>query len=228
MSYSADGSGEGPERAVFRVAAQHLLENQINMGLWQENNGWLVPRLSPMEDGPQSPERILEFRLAGALFALHTIVLRLPVAKVSPHVFLSLLCGHCPPNYDYLQIIDPSAASIMAPWFEYVDKKDPQQSDNVHVPASSVRHLLAEYLGEPVCFLGFFLHRLCHAHFLQISAVEGADRPLLNQYTVALWNMCLFGRRSIKSHPEWLAFVSGFQLNGVTLSVRAFLLCYQH
>jgi hypothetical protein len=154
MSYSADGTGEGPERSVFRAAAQHLLESQSNAGLWQENNGWLVPKLSPMEDGPQSPERILEFHLAGALLALHTIVLRLPIAKVSPHVVLSLFCGHCPPNHDYLQIIDPSAASILAPWFEFVEKKTGQASGNMHVPASSVRHLLAEYLGEPVCSAG--------------------------------------------------------------------------
>jgi hypothetical protein len=106
-----------------------------------------------MEDGQQSPERVLEFRLAGAFFALHTIVLKLPVAKVSPHVVLSLLCGHCPPNYDYLQIIDPSAASIIAPWFGFVEKKSHRVSDNNHVPASSVRHLLAEYLGEPVCLV---------------------------------------------------------------------------
>jgi hypothetical protein len=40
------------------------------------------------------------------------------------------------------------------------------------------------------------------------------------QYTLAIWNTCLFTRSSIQSHPEWLALASGYRLNGVQLDVR--------
>jgi hypothetical protein len=52
-----------------------------------------------------------------------------------------------------------------------------------------------------------------------VSALDGADATLREQYTVAVWNHCLFGRSSLKAHPEWLALVSGFRLNGVKLDV---------
>jgi hypothetical protein len=31
------------------------------MGLWQDIGGWLAPKLSPLEDGEQSAERLREF-----------------------------------------------------------------------------------------------------------------------------------------------------------------------
>jgi hypothetical protein len=50
--------------------------------------------------------------------------------------------------------------------------------------------------------------------------LESADSAMREQYTLAIWNSCLFGRQSVKSHPEWLALVSGFRLNGAKLDVN--------
>jgi hypothetical protein len=158
---SADGSGEGPTRAVFIAAAKHLIATQSRIGLWQEVNGWLVPKLSPAQDGPQSSERLLEFRLAGMLFALHIMILRYPVPKISPHIILHLLSGSCPPDLVYLRQVDPSAANILAPWFEYINN---ETSANNPVPPS-VRHLLAEYLNEPVSLSLSSQHSLLSSSF---------------------------------------------------------------
>jgi hypothetical protein len=136
-------------RAIFTAAAQHLLATQTKMGLWQDVNGWLIPKLSPLEDGQASAERVLEFRLAGTFLALHLLVLRYPVARISPHILLYLLCGSCPPNHEYLRNVDPNAASILAPWFEFLKTHHSSTSLDRSMGAG-VRHLLAEYLGESV------------------------------------------------------------------------------
>jgi hypothetical protein len=118
------------------------------MGLWQDMNGWIVPKLSPLHDEEQSTERALEFRLSGTFFALHMIIMRYPVARVSPHVMLLLLCGSCPPDYEYLRSADSSSASILGPWFEFM--KHGGTLASVDQPTKvSLGHLLAEYLGEP-------------------------------------------------------------------------------
>jgi hypothetical protein len=52
-----------------------------------------------------------------------------------------------------------------------------------------------------------------------MSVLDNADQALREQYTLALWNCCLFGRSSIKGHPEWQALVSGFRLNGAEIDV---------
>jgi hypothetical protein len=131
------------------------------MGLWQDLNGWLVPKLSPLADEEQSLERLLEFRLAGTFLALYMIIMRSPIAKVLPHVLLLLLCGCCPPESGYLASVDANAASILAPWFVLMDQQGSLASMDQST-ANAVRHLLAEYLGEPVrsilrfCGLSFF------------------------------------------------------------------------
>jgi hypothetical protein len=117
------------------------------MGLWQDIRGWLVPKYSPKQGGRQSPERILEFRLAGAFIALHLMIVRLPVARISPHIMMLLLCGTCPPDQQYLHAVESNAASILAPCFELMNRG----SDDVDT--SEVAHLLEQYLGQPVCWL---------------------------------------------------------------------------
>jgi hypothetical protein len=131
------------------------------MGLWQKMNGWLIPKLSPVQDGQQSSERIREFRLAGVMFALHILILRYPVAKISPHIILILLSGSCPPDLDYLRSVDSSAADTLAPWFEYINN----ESTTTNTVSPGVRHLLAEYLGEPVELRIFKLHHLLMSNF---------------------------------------------------------------
>jgi hypothetical protein len=154
----AQGYGDGPARGVYTAAASHLLTTQTKMGLWQDLNGWLVPKLSPLADEEQSLERLLEFRLAGTFLALYMIIMRSPVAKVSPHILLLLLCGCCPPDSGYLASVDASAASILTPWFLLMDQRGSLASLDQST-ANAVRHLLAEYLGEPVrliiCICGF-------------------------------------------------------------------------
>jgi hypothetical protein len=78
------------------------------------------------------------------------MVLRHPVAKISPHVMLYLLCGSCPPDLEYLQAVDPNAASILAPWFDFIQSVRGSPPPR-HPVAPEIRHLLAEYLGESVC-----------------------------------------------------------------------------
>jgi hypothetical protein len=117
------------------------------MGLWQKtDSGQLIPRLSPMQDEEQSPDRLLEFCLAGTFIALHTLIMRYPVTCFSPHVLLLLFCKSCPPDFDYLRASDPNAATILSPWFAYVNNTNSSKP----VSASTVRHILAEYLSEPV------------------------------------------------------------------------------
>jgi hypothetical protein len=137
-------------RGIFTAAANILIDTQTKMGLWQEMNGWLVPKLSPLPDAQQSLERLFEFRLAGTFIALHTIVLKHPISKVSPHVNLLLFCGSCPPDQAYISAADSSAASILSPWFAFMQSLG---STTTREPSSTadIRHLLAEYLGEPVC-----------------------------------------------------------------------------
>jgi hypothetical protein len=50
-----------------------------------------------------------------------------------------------------------------------------------------------------------------------MSALVNGDSPMRDP--VVIWNSCIFACRSFTSHPEHLAFVSGFQLNGVKLDV---------
>jgi hypothetical protein len=134
---------------MFTAAAKHLFTSQTRAGLWHEVNGWLVPKLSPVQDGQHSPGRLLEFRLAGTFLALHLMILNYPVDKISPHVLLYLLSGSCPPDYQYLQEIDPNAASILEPWFQFQNQGSPSDGTDMTM-GPGVRHLLAEYLGEPV------------------------------------------------------------------------------
>jgi hypothetical protein len=54
---------------------------------------------------------------------------------------------------------------------------------------------------------------------VQVRFLEEADATSRGQYTVALWNACIFACTSVTSHPEWAALVSGFRLNGVQLDV---------
>jgi hypothetical protein len=195
------------------------------MGLWQDTNGWLVPKLSPLQNKQQSMERSLEFRLAGAFFALYMITMTHLVPKVSPHVMLLLLCGSCPPDLKYLRSSDPGAATTLAPWFSLLDNGgSPALLDTPTI--ASVRHLLAEYLGKPVS-----RSHVCSSctrtdnYSTQVTAIENADVALREQYTTALWNNCLFGRSSVKTHLEWLSLVSGFRLNGAPINVSFCWLC---
>jgi hypothetical protein len=148
--YRGEGFGEGPTRGTFVAAAKHLLATQAKANLWQDMNGFLVPKLSPLQDADQSSERVLEFRLAGTFFALYTMIMRSPITKVSPHVLLLLLCRACPPDAKYLRSADPNSASILAPWFAFTDEESPSTETSTR---AAVRHLLAEYLGDQVCAL---------------------------------------------------------------------------
>jgi hypothetical protein len=150
MNHRDQGYGQGPRRGVFTAAAKHLLATQTQMGLWQEQNGWLVPKLSPLQDEEQSPERLLEFRLAGTFFALYMMIMHHPVTKISPHVLLLLLSGSCPPNSRYLRAVDPNSASILAPWFAFMEHNEDSATVIDEPTKTQVRHLLADYLGESV------------------------------------------------------------------------------
>jgi hypothetical protein len=109
----------------------------------------MTPKLSPLQDCEQSAERLREFQLAGTFLALYIMVLRHPVAGISPHVMFCLLCGSCPPDLEYLHAVDPNAASILTPWFDFIESARSTQSA-VQPITPAIRHLLAEYLAEPV------------------------------------------------------------------------------
>jgi hypothetical protein len=94
---SQEGFGHGPMQSCYVLAARRLLDEQTEKKIWLERHGWLVPNLSPSDEGPHSPERLNEFRLAGAFAALYFLVMRQPMPRISPHVTLLLLCGSCPP-----------------------------------------------------------------------------------------------------------------------------------
>jgi hypothetical protein len=121
------------------------------MGLWHVVNGWLIPKLPSLQrqEAPH-PQHLLEFRLAGAFFALYMIVVGHPIGKISPHILVLLLCGSCPPDQEYMRAVDRHAASILDPWFEYVEHIKNGSTGIDRLMPSEVRDLLVRYLKVPV------------------------------------------------------------------------------
>jgi hypothetical protein len=191
------------------------------MGIWQKRNGWLIPKLSPSDDGPYSEERLNEFRLAGTFTAIFLLVMRQPPPMLSPHITMFLLCGSCPPDYEYLQMCEPEAAKVLAPWFDFVRSGINDASSSIFTPGTfrqgDVHHLLAEYLDEQVRVLDSPLKTM-HSSLYQVSTFSD-DSTMRSQGTVALWNTYLFGRRSFRSHGEWQAFTGAFNMNGAKVQV---------
>jgi hypothetical protein len=62
-----------------------------------------------------------------------------------------MMCGLCPPDYEYLKIAHPEAATVLAPWFQFIGQDSPsQQPFSGTFRAGDIHHLLAEYLDEQV------------------------------------------------------------------------------
>jgi hypothetical protein len=156
-TFRQEGYGDGPMRSCYVLAAQRLFERQTADKIWQDQHGWLVPNLSPSDEGPYSSQRLNEFRLAGAFAAIYLLVMRQPVPKLSSHISLFLLCGSCAPDYDYLKTIHPEGAEALAPWFDYIAQGLSNQPFSGTFRSGDVHHLLAQYLDEEVT-------HICHHH----------------------------------------------------------------
>jgi hypothetical protein len=137
-------------RSCYLLAARRLLDWQTSLGIWQERHGWLVPNLSPLDEGPYSAVRLNEYRLAGAFAAIFFLVMKHPVPRLSPHIIMILMCGSCPPSYKYLKSADTDAAKVLAPWFDFVEHGSQSCAFTGTFCAGDVHHLLAKYLDEQV------------------------------------------------------------------------------
>jgi hypothetical protein len=148
--YRQEGFGEGPMRSCYLLAARRLLDRQTSLGVWQERNGWLVPNLSPSDEGPYSTLRLNEYRIAGTFAAIFFLVMKHPIPRLSPHIVMIMMCGSCPPSYEYLKSADPDAAKVLAPWFDFIKQGSHNYAFSGTFRAGDLHHLLAEYLDEQV------------------------------------------------------------------------------
>jgi hypothetical protein len=210
-----EGFGDGPMRSCYVLAARRLLDEQTDKKIWLERHGWLVPNLSPSDEGPHSPERLDEFRVAGAFAALYFLIMRQPMPRISPHITLLLLCGSCPPEYSFLKSVDPRAASVLAPWFEFVREGSVNQAFTGAYRPGDIHHLLAEYLDEQVCIsfvtLCGFYPSSCNLH-LDWHLLWGCHHALTGYYCsleyVSFWTpipCSTWGVAGLSSglQPEW-------------------------
>jgi hypothetical protein len=150
--FRQEGLGDGPMRSCYVLAAQRLLDRQTSMGIWEDRNGALIPKLSPSDEGPYSVERLSEYRLVGTFSALYLLIMRHPMPRLSPHILVVLLSGSCPPSYDYLKSSDPDAAKVLAPWFNFISQGTTEDSTKFGTfRLGDIHHLCSDYLDTQVC-----------------------------------------------------------------------------
>ena len=153
-SFSADGSGDGPRRALIREALLILLSDTT---LWVSREGYLVPNWHSSVD--PIPSRVSLFRAAGALMMLHFLWNGAP-SPLSPFLALLVFDGIRSFNNDasFLQkLITPTVLHSIAEWESlpsdepYTPSKYPSAAALFEDVSFNVRHTIAMSLIYSGC-----------------------------------------------------------------------------
>ncbi|TDL14456.1 hypothetical protein BD410DRAFT_809709 [Rickenella mellea] len=182
------GYGNGPERRIYRAAAQRLSSDNV---FWETRRPFVSLRFYPTSE-PMST-RVTRLRAFGAFAALHMLHLCLGPLPISPFLILVAVKGNegLPEDNAFIRALDPEAADMLEPWFALGEKG--------RVPRDNATN--------PICLL------LIQALNMEPRLVNDDRSPEDHQaITRALLGSVLIGDANFMAHPDFLAFRHGFNI----------------
>ncbi|KAJ7884405.1 hypothetical protein B0H14DRAFT_3743597 [Mycena olivaceomarginata] len=186
-------NGQGPERAVYIAALNSRLQDGSR---WTASSGFYFrPQFHPIPDIPK-PARTLAYMVDGTWAAMFLVSLGVGPDPICPFLILAATqndrdwVGNL--SLAYINALDPSAAALLAPWFQVTSAqtfKFPR--DSAHPAVALVANHLSIPLTEFSTERSEAEHRALHLRLL-----------------------ChfFFGTYDPWVHPEFKAFVTGFDL----------------
>ncbi|KAJ7208187.1 hypothetical protein GGX14DRAFT_566911 [Mycena pura] len=186
-------NGEGPQRAVYVAGLNARLKDGSR---WAPSSGFYYrPQLHSIPDLPK-PARRMAFTLDGTWAAMFLIQLGVGPDPLCP--FFILAAMQTDRNWvadltlSYINALDPTAALLLAPWFQITpDQTFKFPRDSAHPGLALAAHHLGIALTEFSTARSVEEHRALHLRLL-CHFFYGTYDP---------W-----------AHPEFKAFVTGFDL----------------
>ncbi|KAJ7435597.1 hypothetical protein B0H11DRAFT_1937423 [Mycena galericulata] len=190
---SSGATGPGPEHSVY---IQGLNIRLSHTRRWTKSQGmYFRPQLYPMTDVHRE-DVISEFKVDGTWAALYIVQVGMGPDPLCPFLLLAATqhdrqwLGDL--SLSYIFSLDPSAAKILAPWFKLTPDQVFKFPDDINHPAMA---LVATYLNVPIS--DFTVARDPAAH-------RAMHIRILCQF--------FFSYPDPWQHPEFMAFVAGFDI----------------